>query len=122
MKKQALILLSVLLFGAAFVNAFAVVGDVVEKVIGFITSLLGYGAVIFLFAAYKGIPIFNQKVMSLFSVLFLVMTVVETFYPVFIYRDQTFPSDYFTVFFLQFLMNVYIVKVVLYECSSSAVR
>ncbi|KAB5596945.1 hypothetical protein O4N82_23745 [Vibrio parahaemolyticus] len=122
MKKQALILLLIILTGAAFVNAFAKVGDIVEQAIEFITTLLGYGAVIALFAAYKGIPLLEKKVLSVIAVFYIFMTVIEAFYPVFIYREQTLPADYFTVFFLQFAMNVYIVKVVLHECSYSSVR
>ncbi len=112
LKIKYITLLLILTVGSAFINAYGTVGDLIEKIIAFITPLLVYIAIIALAAKVKGVKIFSAKFLRYFSVMYVVMTIIENIYPMIIYSDQTLPSNYLTVFFLQLSMNIYIARII----------
>lgn len=115
LKLKYLAPLLILVAGSAYVNAINTVGDWVEHVNAFISPVLTYIAIAALFGKYQGFNIFSRTFIKYFSILFIVMTVVDTAYPAFIYREQNFPPDFWVVFFVQLLLNIYIVRVITSE-------
>ncbi|BCL70536.1 hypothetical protein TUMSATVNIG1_24980 [Vibrio nigripulchritudo] len=120
MNIRVIVLLAILAGGSAFMNAYNTVGDTVEQAIAFVTPLLAYIAIIALVGIYQKVKIFSDKFISYFSVFFILFTILENVYPMYLYRDQTLPNDYLVLFFLQLLLNIYIVKVIRSEQNSQS--
>ncbi|WP_414931850.1 hypothetical protein [Vibrio europaeus] len=111
-KLKYLIPLLILTLGSAYMNASNAVGDSVEIFIAFLSPLLAYVAIAALIAKYQGIELFSSKAIKYFSIIFIATTIAETVYPAFIYRGQTLPTDLWTIFAIQLLLNIYIVRVI----------
>ncbi|KJY86357.1 hypothetical protein TW84_19880 [Vibrio neptunius] len=111
-KLKYLIPLLVLMLGSAYMNAYNEVGDSIEITIAFISPLLAYVAIAALIAKFQGLELFSSNFIKYFSVALIATTIAETAYPAFIYRDQTVPSDLWTIFSIQLLFNIYIVRVI----------
>jgi hypothetical protein len=117
-KIKYLIPLLILTLGSAYMSASSAAGDSVEIFIAFVSPLLAYVAIAVLIAKYRGLELFSPKTIKYFSIVFIATTVAETAYPAFIYRDQTLPPDLWTIFVIQLLFNLYIVRVIRNEQSS----
>lgn len=103
------------MLGSAYVNALDTVGDNTEKVIAFISPLIAFVVIAALIGKLQGKNLFLPIQVKVIAILFVAMTIIEHIYPVFRYSDQTLPSDYWTLFFIQFLLNAYIAKVITNE-------
>ena len=111
-KIKYLIPLLLLMLGSAYMNAYNTVGDSVELFIAFINPLLAYIAIAALIAKFQGLNLFSSKFIKYFSIALIIITIADTAYPAFIYRDQTYPTDLWTVFSIQLLLNIYIVSII----------
>ncbi|MDN3612574.1 hypothetical protein ACFFUP_10180 [Vibrio ostreicida] len=111
-KLKFVVPLSILMLGSAFLNASNTYGYEVEQAITFVSTLTAYIAIVALFAKWRDASIFSPTFIKYYSFLFIAITVLEAVYPAYIYRDQTLPPDYWTMFSIQLLLNLFIVKVI----------
>ncbi|QFT40079.1 MULTISPECIES: hypothetical protein [unclassified Vibrio] len=117
-QKQAAALFALLTIGSAFVNAYGMVASVGEQIIAFISALITYAVIVCLFLTYLNIDAISIKARTRIGVSFVIMTIVESVYPMVLYSDQTLPTDYYFVFFVQLILNTYIAKVISNERTS----
>ncbi|KJY88624.1 hypothetical protein TW84_14030 [Vibrio neptunius] len=106
------ILLLLLTVVSALMYALGMVASISEQVIGFLASLTNYPIVITLFLSFKGVDLLGRNVRKVLAVWFVLITILEGLYPVFLYANQEIPSDYYTLLSLQILLNLYIAKVI----------
>lgn len=110
--KQALVLLILLTAGSAFINASSLVASTGEQVIAFIQELITYVVIFLLALTFLKIETISAKVRKGVGISFVLMTIVESVYPMALYHDQTLPSNYLFVFSVQLMLNIYIAKVI----------
>lgn len=107
-----LVPLLVLTVGSALVAAGDHYGDVIEKTTTFFSTLVSYLAIVLLATKFKGVSLLSTKAEKLTAVALVVLTLVDGLYPAFIYRDQQLPSDYWAIFSVQLIFNIFIAKVI----------
>ena len=111
-QKKAIVLFAFLTVGSAFLNAYGMVASVLEQVISFFSTLITYAVIVTLFTVFMGADVIKSKIRTYIGVSFVLMTIVENVCPIILYSNQTLPDDYYFVFFIQLILNVYIAKVI----------
>ena len=111
-QKKAIVLFAFLTVGSAFLNAYGMVASVLEQVISFFSTLITYAVIVTLFTVFMGADVIKSKIRTYIGASFVLMTVVENVCPMILYSNQTLPDDYYFVFFIQLILNVYIAKVI----------
>ena len=117
-QKKAIVLFAFLTVGSAFLNAYGMVASVLEQVISFFSTLITYAVIVTLFTVFMGADVIKSKIRTYIGASFVLMTVVENVCPMILYSNQTLPDDYYFVFFIQLILNVYIAKVIANERNS----
>lgn len=117
-QKKAIVLFAFLTVGSAFLNAYGMVASVLEQVISFFSTLITYAVIVTLFSVFMGADVIDSKIRTYIGISFVLMTIVENVCPMILYSDQTLPDDYYFVFFIQLILNVYIAKVIAHERNS----
>ncbi|WP_285348964.1 hypothetical protein [Vibrio sp. D173a] len=117
-QKKAIVLFAFLTVGSAFLNAYGMVASVLEQVISFFSTLITYAVIVTLFTVFMGADVIKSKIRTYIGVSFVLMTIVENVCPMILYSNQTLPDDYYFVFFIQLILNVYIAKVIANERNS----
>ncbi len=117
-QKKAIVLFAFLTVGSAFLNAYGMVASVLEQVISFFSTLITYAVIVTLFTVFMGADVIRSKIRTYIGVSFVLMTIVENVCPMILYSNQTLPDDYYFVFFIQLILNVYIAKVIANERNS----
>lgn len=117
-QKKAIVLFAFLTVGSAFLNAYGMVASVFEQVISFFSTLITYAVIVTLFSVFMGADVIDSKIRTYIGISFVVMTIVENVCPMILYSNQTLPDDYYFVFFIQLILNVYIAKVIAHERNS----
>ena len=117
-QKKAIVLFAFLTVGSAFLNAYGMVAGVLEQVISFFSTLITYAVIVTLFTVFMGADVIKSKIRTYIGVSFVLMTIVENVCPMILYSNQTLPDDYYFVFFIQLILNVYIAKVIANERNS----
>ncbi|ENV5866312.1 MULTISPECIES: hypothetical protein [Vibrio] len=117
-QKKAIVLFAFLTVGSAFLNAYGMVASVLEQVISFFSTLITYAVIVTLFSVFMGADVIDSKIRTYIGISFVVMTIVENVCPMILYSNQTLPDDYYFVFFIQLILNVYIAKVIAHERNS----
>ncbi|HHF2888688.1 TPA: hypothetical protein ACVO0J_004685 [Vibrio diabolicus] len=117
-QKKAIVLFAFLTVGSAFLNAYGMVASVLEQVISFFSTLITYAVIVTLFSVFMGADVIDSKIRTYIGISFVLMTIVENVCPMILYSNQTLPDDYYFVFFIQLILNVYIAKVIAHERNS----
>lgn len=117
-QKKAIVLFAFLTVGSAFLNAYGMVASVLEQVISFFSTLITYAVIVTLFSVFMGTDVIDSKIRTYIGISFVLMTIVENVCPMILYSNQTLPDDYYFVFFIQLILNVYIAKVIAHERNS----
>ena len=117
-QRKAIVLFAFLTVGSAFLNAYGMVASVLEQVISFFSTLITYAVIVTLFTVFMGADVIKSKIRTYIGVSFVLMTIVENVCPMILYSNQTLPDDYYFVFFIQLILNVYIAKVIANERNS----
>jgi hypothetical protein len=110
--KQALVLFILLTVGSALINASSFVASFGEQVIAFVQELITYAVILLLALTFLNVELISAKVRKGVGISFVLVTIVETIYPMVLYHDQTLPADYLFVFSVQLMLNIYIAKVI----------
>lgn len=117
-QKKAIVLFAFLTVGSAFLNAYGMVASVLEQVISFFSTLITYAVIVTLFSVFMGADVIDSRIRTYIGISFVLMTIVENVCPMILYSNQTLPDDYYFVFFIQLILNVYIAKVIAHERNS----
>ncbi|HHF3206067.1 TPA: hypothetical protein ACPJ2F_001384 [Vibrio diabolicus] len=117
-QKKAIVLFAFLTVGSAFLSAYGMVASVLEQVISFFSTLITYAVIVTLFSVFMGADVIDSKIRTYIGISFVLMTIVENVCPMILYSNQTLPDDYYFVFFIQLILNVYIAKVIAHERNS----
>ncbi|HHX8369151.1 hypothetical protein [Vibrio alginolyticus] len=117
-QKKAIVLFAFLTVGSAFLNAYGMVASVLEQVISFFSTLITYAVIVTLFSVFMDADVIDSKIRTYIGISFVLMTIVENVCPMILYSNQTLPDDYYFVFFIQLILNVYIAKVIAHERNS----
>ncbi|CCN86044.1 exported hypothetical protein [Vibrio nigripulchritudo SFn27] len=91
----------------------SIIGDTVEKSIGFASSMTTYVVVAILFARFSGIDIICKKKREGVALAFLSLTAIEYLYPVFEYSEQSFGSTHYSMLLVELFANAIISKILI---------
>ncbi|WP_045405715.1 hypothetical protein [Vibrio jasicida] len=111
--KTPFVLFLLLVLGSSAFSAIEYWGDYVEKTISFVSSMVTFLVIVSLFGKAKGVTLFTKEQTKTICFVYVFLLVIEQGYPLYIYRDQTLPDDYFFIFSIQLAFNAFIAKVLL---------
>ncbi|EGQ8030276.1 hypothetical protein V8068_001180 [Vibrio parahaemolyticus] len=113
--RRAISVLALLGVGYSILSAVSKVGDGVEVFLALASNMLMFVAIVLLAFEVIRMPVISQSTAKLFGVSLIAVTIVEAVYPALIYSDQTTPSSYWMIFFIQLAINVYIARIICHE-------
>lgn len=98
---------------AASLHSMNVVGDVVEKTIGFVSPLVSFFVIAVLFSKFCNVEPISKTKREILAITFIAITVLEYVYPIFAYWEQTFDSSHTTLLFVELTVNSLIARVLI---------
>ncbi|CCN50889.1 membrane hypothetical protein [Vibrio nigripulchritudo MADA3020] len=90
-----------------------IIGNIVEKTIGFASSMTTFVVVAILFAKFNNINILSKRKREGVALVFLGLTVIEFLYPVFEYSEQSFGSTHYSMLLVELFANAIISKILI---------
>ncbi|MFL0951036.1 hypothetical protein [Vibrio parahaemolyticus] len=113
--RRAISVLTILGVGYSILSAVAKVGDGVEVFLALASNMLMFAAIVLLAFEVIRMRVISQATAKLFGVSLIAVTIAEAVYPALIYSDQTTPSSYWMIFFIQLAINVYIARIICHD-------
>ncbi|MDW6092030.1 hypothetical protein [Vibrio rhizosphaerae] len=99
----------------ALATAFDYVGTTIEQVIQFVTQLMTFFVVIALFGVWKKIDLFTHKSMRIIAVLYPIIIIIRTVYPLLEYTEQTIPRIYIFSQSIEIILSLVVAGIFLRE-------
>ncbi|SIO96679.1 hypothetical protein [Vibrio spartinae] len=99
----------------ALATAFDYIGTTIEQVIQFVSQLMTFFVVIALFGVWKKIDLFTHKSMKIIAVLYPIIIIIRTIYPVLEYTEQTIPRVYILAQSIEVILSLVIAGIFLRE-------
>ncbi|CCN46717.1 membrane hypothetical protein [Vibrio nigripulchritudo MADA3029] len=90
-----------------------IIGDFIEKSIGFASSMTTFVVIAILFAKFNDIDVISKKKREVVALVFLSLTAIEYLYPVFEYSEQNFGSAHYTILLVELSINAIISRVLI---------
>ncbi len=112
-QKQAIILCALLIIGSTFFNVDVMVASISEQVISFVSTLITYVVIICLFLRFTNMDVISSNYRILIGVSFVGMTILENVYPVTLYSDQIFITEYYVIFCIELVLSIYVTYVII---------
>ncbi|MEZ8629839.1 hypothetical protein AB6D56_04770 [Vibrio lentus] len=112
-QKQAIILCALLIIGSTFFNVDLMLASTGEQVISFVSSLITYVVIICLLLRFTNVDVISSNYRILIGVSFVGMTILENVYPVILYSDQIFITEYYVIFCIELVLSIYVTNVII---------
>ncbi|QMV13479.1 hypothetical protein [Vibrio spartinae] len=111
--KLAGFMFAFIVLSIALATAFDYVGTTIEQVIQFITQLMTFFVVIALFGVWKKVDLFTHKSMKIIAVLYPIIIIIRTIYPVLEYTEQTIPRVYILAQSIEVILSLVVAGIFL---------
>ncbi|MFA0015710.1 hypothetical protein AB4391_20515 [Vibrio lentus] len=112
-QKQAIILCALLTIGSTFFNVDVMVTSVGEQVISFVSTFITCVVSICLLLRFTNVDVISSHYRILIGVSFIGMTILENVYPVILYSDQIFITEYYVIFCIELVLSIYVTNVII---------
>ncbi|MEZ9649270.1 hypothetical protein AB4236_03265 [Vibrio lentus] len=99
--------------GSTFFNIDLTVASTGEQVISFVSAFITYVVIICLFLRFTNVDVISSNYRILIGVSFVGMTILENVYPVILYSDQIFITEYYVIFCIELVLSIYVTNVII---------
>nr|WP_241906644.1 hypothetical protein [Vibrio lentus] len=101
------------MIGSTFFNIDLTVASTGEQVISFVSAFITYVVIICLFLRFTNVDVISSNYRILIGVSFVGMTILENVYPVILYSDQIFITEYYVIFCIELVLSIYVTNVII---------
>jgi hypothetical protein len=113
--KLAGLMFAFIVLSIALATALDYIGTTIEQGIQFTSQIMTFYVVIALFGIWKRVEIFSHKSIKIIAVLYPIIILIRSIYPVLEYTEQTIPSDYIFMQSLELIMSLFVAGILLTE-------